>query len=94
MSDYTRLNVSFKSDVLLEELVDEAVLLNLETEHYFGLDSIGVRFWQLLKEHGNSEDVVQAVLAEYDIEKDAVYQDVAKFIVKLEQAGLLIIETD
>ncbi len=34
--------------VLVRALDRESVLLNLETERYFGLDEVGTRMWQLL----------------------------------------------
>lgn len=32
--------------VLVRFLDNESVFLNLETEHYYGLDEIGTRMWQ------------------------------------------------
>lgn len=92
MTSFTRINVSFKPDVLLEELVDEAVLLNLEDERYFGLDDIGLRFWQLLQKHENSEGVINEFLKEYSVEEAVAQKDLAKLILELEIAGLLSID--
>lgn len=92
MENYPRLDVRFKDDVLAEELSDEAVLLNLEDERYFGLDEVGLRFWQLLQKHGNSTDVISEFLQEYKVEESVTQKDLAKFILELEQAGLLVIE--
>src|SRR5213080_533291 len=36
------------SNVLIRFLDQESVLLNLNTERYFGLDSVGTRMWQLV----------------------------------------------
>jgi hypothetical protein len=33
-------------EVLVQELEGEAVLLNLASERYFGLDDVGTRIWQ------------------------------------------------
>ena len=40
-------------DVLHQELAGETVLLNLKTEHYFGLDPVGTR---MAAELGNVAD--------------------------------------
>ena len=92
MNNFPRINVSFKPDVLLEELNDEAVLLNLEDELYFGLDDVGLRFWQLLQEHKNSQDVINHFLQEYSVNEAEAQKDLAKLILELDGAGLLSID--
>lgn len=92
MNNFPRINVSFKPDVLLEELNDEAVLLNLEDELYFGLDDVGLRFWQLLQEHKNSQDVINHFLQEYSVNEAEAQKDLAKLILELNGAGLLSID--
>jgi len=94
MDNYPVIHVNFKSDVLIEELDNEAVLLNSKSEHYFGLDESGVRFWKLLEQNGNSADTVKSLLAEYNIDEPTLQKDVAKFIIELDQAGLLEIKKD
>ena len=42
------MRVAAAPDVLIQELAGEAVLLNLKTEQYFGLDDMGLRMWRLL----------------------------------------------
>ena len=85
------LQVKTDENVLVQELDDEAVLLNLTDEHYFGLDEIGLRFWQLLETHGNTNDVVAILKTEYDAPEDTLHTDLGKFVVELETAGLLSI---
>jgi len=92
MDNYPVIHVNFKSDVLIEELDNEAVLLNSKSEHYFGLDESGVRFWKLLEQNGNSADTVKSLLSEYNIDEPTLQKDVAKFIIELDQAGLLEIK--
>ncbi len=48
MNDSFTMRVSAATDVLVQELAGEAVLLNLKTEQYFGLDAVGARMWQSL----------------------------------------------
>ena len=37
-------------DVLFQEVAGETVLLDLNSESYFGLDEVGTRIWTLLNE--------------------------------------------
>ncbi len=89
MKDNHSIKVKINPDVLLQELDDEAVLLNVSDEHYFGLDDIGLRFWQLLEQHGDSDAVIRQMNIEYDASEQAIHNDLGKFIVELETAGLI-----
>jgi len=89
MQTYPSIKVNFKTQVLVEELGDEAVLLNSDSEHYYGLDAIALRFWQLLSKHGNTEDTVAEFISEYDVDEQTAHKDLAKLIVDLEKAELL-----
>lgn len=87
----TSIQVKIDPNVLIQELENEAVLLNLNEEHYYGLDDVGLRFWQLLAEHENSDDVIKQMLSEFDAPKDTLHKDLGKFIIELEKVGLLTI---
>src|SRR2546429_9686168 len=52
--------------VLVRPVDQESVLLNLETERYFGLDETGTRMWQLLTTSPDIDAAYQELLAEYD----------------------------
>jgi hypothetical protein len=84
-----RRQIKLSPDVLYQELIDEAVLLNLTSEQYFGLDPVGTRIWQLLEENGDSEYVIAQMLQEYDVEEATLRCDLAAFIEKLSAAGLV-----
>ena len=76
-------------DVLFHELAGEAVLLNLESGKYFGLDEVGTRMWQLLAEHGQIEPVIQALMAEYDVEESKLRSDLLDLVNNLVEHGLM-----
>jgi hypothetical protein len=82
--------IHIAKDVLVQPLGDEAVLLNLNNDHYYGLDNVGTRMWELLAEHGDPEAVIRQMLLEYDADEPALRRDLAALIDKLEQAGLII----
>jgi uncharacterized protein YcgL (UPF0745 family) len=76
-------------DVLYQAIGEEAVLLNLNNDHYYGLDDVGTRMWQLLQEHGEPEAVVQQMVIEYEAREEVVRCDLAALITQLEGAGLI-----
>ncbi len=89
MKEPSTIKVTINPDVLLEELDNEAVLLSTKSEHYFGLDEMGLTFWKLLNEHKESALVLKAIVAEYDVDHNSASQDLVDFIQQLEQANLV-----
>jgi len=76
-------------DVLFEILADEAVLLNLNDSHYYGLDDVAMRIWQLLVEHGDTDSVVAQMLKEYDVDEATLRRDLAVLVEEMERRGLI-----
>jgi len=76
-------------DVLFQELQGEAVLLNLKSGVYFGLDPVGTRIWKLFAEHEVLSEVAQAVVAEYDVAEDRCSEDLLKLVDDLEKQELV-----
>ena len=81
--------IQIPQDVLFHELAGEAVLLNLETGKYFGLDETGTRMWLLLSEHGRIEPVIKALLEEFDVAEEQLRHDLLDLIDRLAANGLL-----
>lgn len=82
--------IHIPGDIAFRDIADEAVVLNLSTGMYFGLDSVGTRIWHLLAEHGSSEPVVNALLAEYDVEEGRLRRDVEALLQQLLDKGLVV----
>ncbi len=67
----------------------EAVLLHLETKHYYVLNETGTLIWECLQK-GEPLHVIAAALAqEYHIDKDEALQDVVQFLDMLSQEHLV-----
>lgn len=82
--------VKLSPNALFQDLDGEAVLLNLDSERYFGLDDIGVRFWQLLETTGSLDEVVAQALLEFDVDEATLRRDLTVFLSELQQAGLVM----
>jgi hypothetical protein len=76
-------------DVLIQNLADEAVLLNLHNEAYYGLDEIGTYMFAILQESDSIEKAYQRLLEEYEVAPDVLKQDLLDFIEKLLEQGLI-----
>ena len=81
--------VRIQDDVLFQELQGEAVLLNLKTGVYLGLNQIGTRIWQLLQEDGALSRVLEVMLAEYDVTQEKLSKDLLDLVGQMEKQGLL-----
>ncbi len=84
-------HVDISPDALFQELEGEAVLLNLQSERYYGLDDVGTRMWQLLAVNGDVAAAYAQLLQEYDVEAAQLEADLAALIDRLAEAGLLTI---
>ena len=81
--------IRIADEVIFRVFGDEAVILNLATSKYFGLNSVGTRLWQLIAEHGSVEQVIEASLDEYEVEEKQLRQDLTDLIQQLMQKGLV-----
>jgi len=81
--------VRVNDDVLFQELQGEAVLLNLKSGVYFGLDPVGTRIWQLFAEHEVLSEVARVVVAEYDVAEDKCSEDLLKLVDDLAKQELV-----
>ena len=72
-----------------QEVSGETVLLDLESEQYFGLDEVGTRIWKLIRKGSTTADVVDMLLQEYDVDRPQLEKDVAELLQELVAAGLI-----
>jgi hypothetical protein len=84
--------VELSPEVLFQRLNDGAVLLDLVSEQYIGLDSVAASIWQFLMEDGNTEHVIAKMLEKYDVDEERLRSDVANFIEQLHAQGLARLE--
>lgn len=80
---------SAPAHVLVRLLDQESVLLNLETEKYFGLDETGTRMWQLVTTSPNIDAAYEALLAEYDVPPEMLRENLTELLGHLIDHGLL-----
>jgi hypothetical protein len=75
--------------VLIRHLDGESVLLNLETEKYFGLDSMGTRMWEAVTKAPNIETAYGTLAREYEVEPEVLRTHLAELLGQLVENGLL-----
>ena len=84
--------VSVPDDVLISNLQEESVILNLNSERYFGLDNVGTRMLSVLSNSDSIEAAYESLAAEYDVDREVLRQDLISLIENLVEQGLVAIE--
>lgn len=79
---------------LAAEVDGEVVMLEPSTSRYFGLADTAVRIWQLLDEPRSVDGIVDALLDEYDVDRETCEAEVIEFISQLADAGLVVRSTE
>lgn len=74
---------------LSTEIADEVVLLGLRKSRYFGLDGVGADVWRWLVEPMRFDALLDAILADYDVERAPAEADLTLFLRDLEAEGLV-----
>jgi hypothetical protein len=80
---------AISTDAVFRDLDGEAVILDLGSGRYFGLNAVGARIWQLVDQHGGLRLVLDDLCREYDASPDVLEQDLLKLVGELQQARLV-----
>lgn len=70
-------------DQVSADLEGEAVILNLADGVYYGLDGVGARIWELLREPRSAAELRDAVTAEYDVDAATAWRDLSALLAEL-----------
>jgi hypothetical protein len=82
--------VTVPDDVLISNLQDESVILNLDSERYFGLDDVGTRFLSALTNSDSIEAAYEKLSQEYDVDSQTLRSDLLALVESLIDQGILI----
>lgn len=82
--------VRVSTDVVFRDLDGEAVILDLASGTYFGLNPVGTRMWLLIEQHGALDDVVDALCGEYEASRETIERDLADLVTELLDKRLLV----
>lgn len=85
------MRVTVPPGVMFRDLDGEAVVLELESGRYFGLNETGTRMWLLLRDLGEVEPALRALLDEYDVPEDRLRTELLDFVEALVSQRLLLV---
>ena len=80
--------------VVYREIAGEAILVPIrrnvgDMESIYTLDSVGAAIWDLIDGERTLADILDALLAEYDVETSVLSQDLDEFAEQLVSAGAI-----
>ncbi len=87
------MNISINKHLVVYEEEDEIILLNLVANNFYALDNISSIFWNQIKEGENEVDIVASISSLFEVSKERVTEDLQNFLISLEKAGVITIET-
>jgi hypothetical protein len=71
---------------------EEAVLLNLDSGHYYILNETGCRIWELLDGKKTIADIAAHICQEYEVDENLAAKDTANILEELLKEKLVEIE--
>jgi bifunctional pyridoxal-dependent enzyme with beta-cystathionase and maltose regulon repressor activities len=86
--------IALAPDIVVQQIDKDLVLLNMNTEHYYGLDPVGSHFWQLIAENNNTSAAIDLLLLEYEVDRNRLENDIERLVTALSNAQLIILSDD
>lgn len=81
--------VAAARDQVSADLEGEAVILNLADGVYYGLDGVGARVWELLREPRTAAQLRDAVTAEFEVDAGTAWRDLSVLLGELAERRLV-----
>jgi hypothetical protein len=77
-------------DVVFRDLDGEAVILDLSSGTYFGLNEVGTRVWHLVDDGRDPSQIVEIVATEYAADRETIARDVERLLDDLSSRRLIV----
>jgi hypothetical protein len=77
------------ADLAISEVGDETFILDLDGSRYFAAAGVGVRLIQLLRTDHSHDELVDAIVDEYGIDRQLAHEDVTEFVAQLRKHRLV-----
>ncbi len=94
MREAKAVKLKIPEDIVFRIIGNEAIIQKVATRTCFNLDEVGTRMWQLIWDYRSTEDVIAALLNEYDVEERKLRGDVDTLVQQLIRNGLVETEPE
>lgn len=72
-------------------LGDEVIILGLDDSMYYGLTATGARIWALVQTPRTIDELLAAITAEFDVDRERAEADLQPLLADLQSRGLVAI---
>ena len=72
-------------------LADEVIILGLDDSMYYGLTGTGARIWELVQAPRTIEEILTAITAEFEVDRQRAETDLDALLADLQSRGLVAI---
>ena len=81
-------------DQVSTNLEDEVVILSLKDGVYYGLNPVGARIWNIIKEPRSVKEILNIILAEFEVEPKSCQEDLMRLLQELASRELIRVSDD
>lgn len=86
--------MEIKKQLIQRQIAEETILVPVgktvyESKGLFVLNELGSFIWDILPQVQTKEEIVEAILNEYNVDKATAEQDTEKFLQKLTDLGVI-----
>ncbi|HJC14535.1 MAG TPA: PqqD family protein [Candidatus Fusicatenibacter intestinigallinarum] len=88
-------NMKVQEDVVLREIAGECFLIPtgktvLKYNGLLHVSPLEAELWEMLRQGTNLEELVQTMMTVYDVQENALREDIQEFLDRLDGSGILI----
>ena len=81
-------------DQISSDLGGEAVILNLKSGVYHGLNEVGARIWNFIQQPKVVKDIKHKLLEEYEVEPEVCMRDILALLEELKAVELIKVNNE
>jgi len=76
-------------ELLSSDMDDELVMMDLESNNYYGLNKVGKDIWEKIEEPTTLEELCSDLIKKYNVSFDKCKEDITPFLEKLQEMNIV-----
>lgn len=92
MSDLTLIQAT--PEQVSSDLNGEAVILDLKSGIYYGLNPVGAKIWTLVQEPKTVAQIREVLLEEYEVAPEICHRELIALLYQMEASGLVEVKNE
>ena len=83
------MRIEILASTMVTDIDSEAVIINLMTEHMYGLNPVATQMWKSLEQTHDTEATLQSMLKLYEVSEAQLEADLHELVQNLEKHGII-----